>query len=272
MKKKMSKGIQCRVQNSDYHLHVQAIGPIETNRPYGGAGELRAPTEVIEWCNEQTPVYCSAASGKVYYVQMQVLMFDTGKQALLIHGEEFNHPKGMMMGCNPKSPAVKAVVEYAYQTDMMTDAVFDDKVSEITLAQSPMVMEGVEPSDTEKEFIAGHQASHDAMMEDFAKMVETALSDEVIEEASCKECGLPHLSQTLVCQGCESPVCDGCYFTPQDCELCGEETHGGAVVWCNACAGDMEGFHLAEDCEEYCTEDGCLMAKPCNCTQVLEEE
>jgi len=266
MTKKMKMGIQCRVMNSEYHLHVQGIGPIEANRPYGGAWELRAPAKVIEWCNEQSPVYCSAASGKTYYVQMQVLLFDSGKQALLIHGKEFNHPEGLMMGCNPKSPSVKAVVEYAYQIDMLTDAVFNDKVNEITLVQSPMVLEG-----EETEAVSGVEE----VMSDFEGIMSDFLTKVSVTE--CKVCGKDPAEITdgdtiLVCQGCASPVCDGCYFTPQDCEHCDEETHGGAMVWCQACALDEEGYHLQVDCEEYCSLGGCLIPKPCNCTQVLEEE
>jgi len=117
-------GIQARTTHSDYHIHVQAIGEMEMNRPYGGAWELRAPVEVIEWLANQEPVLASGASGHMYYIRMDVLLFDTGAQGLLIHGTEFNHPKGCLMGCNPKSPSVKAVVEYAFQTDMMVPETF----------------------------------------------------------------------------------------------------------------------------------------------------
>ena len=262
----MSKGIQCRVQNSEYHIHVQAIGPMEMNRPYGGAWELRAPPEVVTWCEEQTPIYKSAASNGVYYVEMNVLMFNTGEQALLIHGEEFNHPDGMMIGCNPKSPAVKAVIEYAYQTDMMTNAVFNEKVNAICLAQSPTVTEG-EPAVDEELSAALHP-----LVQHIVKNVNKD-SPFIL---TCNTCGdelygNQGITPNVSCNTCNVSMCEQCYFTPE-CEYCDEEIHEGVMVWCGTCAEEHAGLHVIEDCEEYCTIDGCIMAKPCNCTQVLLTE
>lgn len=250
--KMMSKGIQCRVQNSDYHIHVQAIGPIETNRPYGGAWELRAPNEVIEWCGEQSPVFKSAASNGVYYVRMEVLMFETGAQALLIHGKEFNHPKGLMMGCNPKSPAVKAVIEYAYQIDITSDAVFNDKVSDIVLMDAPVVLE---ETDTQED------GSHD-LAEMIQSMVEKQkeLDDKgkplaALPELTgvCHTCGDKHdgiqakgNGDIVSCFSCGTSMCFDCYYTPQDCEHCQLETHGGVMVWCSDCVHDPEKQHKVE--------------------------
>ena len=250
----MSKGIQCRVQNSDYHIHIQAIGPIETNRPYGGAWELRAPVEVVEWCGEQSPIYKSAASTGIYYVRMDVLMFETGAQALLIHGEEFNHPKGLMMGCNPKSPAVKAVIEYAYQTDLMSDAVFNDKVSEIVLEEAPVMLEETD-TQTMAEALNLFDPSQEA-----DKMVSDSEDD--------FGGGVP-----IKCKTCGGKMD---VVTPAYCALCEKETHGGAtVVWCVDC-NDPVTWHLQHECEAYCplgpNMTGCDMPKPCLCTLDLESD
>jgi translation initiation factor 2 beta subunit (eIF-2beta)/eIF-5 len=271
--KMMDKGIQCRVQNSAFHIHVQAIGPVEMNRPYGGAWELRAPPEVVTWCEEQPPVYKSAASSGTYYVRMEVLMFETGAQALLIHGEEFNHPAGMMMGCNPKSPAVKSVIEYAYQTDMMTDAIFDDNVTDIVLGQESEMPEQ-EPKSLEEDEVYAKTVSEkldDFLNEDdehLASLVKHVAKEQAALDAKvvtseitksidlhislhkCKTCGnvwdgLPELiSDATNCEGCGALMCDGCHFTPDDCELCGKEIHGGAVVWCKDCVTEPMVEHL----------------------------
>jgi hypothetical protein len=289
--KMMDKGIQCRVQNSAFHIHVQAIGPVEMNRPYGGAWELRAPPEVVTWCEEQPPVYKSAASSGTYYVRMEVLMFETGAQALLIHGEEFNHPAGMMMGCNPKSPAVKSVIEYAYQTDMMTDAIFDDNVTDIVLGQEPEMPEQEPKSleechelyaktvseklddflDEDDEHLASlvkHVAKEQAALDAKAKIMKTVYGTDTGEYAAsnlslhkCKTCGhvwgeLPELiAEAVNCEGCNALMCDGCHFTPDDCELCGKEIHGGAVVWCKDCVTEPMVEHLAAECESPQTEE-----------------
>lgn len=301
----MSKGIQCRVQNSDYHIHIQAIGPIETNRPYGGAWELRAPVEVVEWCGEQSPIYKSAASTGIYYVRMDVLMFETGAQALLIHGEEFNHPKGLMMGCNPKSPAVKAVIEYAYQTDLMSDAVFNDKVSEIVLEEAPVMLEetdtqtwdeALKETDTQtmaealKDEMVSSSTKIDMDSDDgfaglgdlFSAMAkQQAELDASVEDqlnlGKCKTCGdKMSVVPVVKCEKCEAKMCEDCYYTPADCALCEKETHGGAMVWCVDCVDYPVAWHHQHECEAYCplgtSETGCDMPKPCNCTDVLESD
>ena len=115
MAKTMTSGIQCRTQHSEYQLHIQAIGPFQSNRDYGWAGELRAPPSVVEWVGEQEATHKSAASPSVYYIPMDLLLFSDDTCAFLIHGDEKNHPKGLVMGVKPDNPAVKDLIDYALQ-------------------------------------------------------------------------------------------------------------------------------------------------------------
>ena len=124
-------GVQVRTTHGEYHIHVQGLGPVEMNRPYGGAWELRAPDEVIEWLGQQNATHFSGASDAVYYVKMDVVQFDNDTQALLIHGTEMNHPEGLLMGCDAKSQSVKNVIEFAYQTDCMRNMVYAEKSEDV---------------------------------------------------------------------------------------------------------------------------------------------
>ena len=115
MANKMVQGIQVRTQGGDYQLHIQAAGPLVVNRDYGWAGELRAPQTVIDWVQEQEPTHQSQASESMYYIRVDVLVFSDGGAALLIHGEEANHPKGMILGCSTENHNVKQLTDFAFQ-------------------------------------------------------------------------------------------------------------------------------------------------------------
>tara|TARA_Y100000004_G_scaffold130783_1_gene147476 strand:+ start:1910 stop:2446 length:537 start_codon:yes stop_codon:yes gene_type:complete len=145
MMKNKVDGVQVRTTHGEYHIHVQGLGPVEMNRPYGGAWELRANDDIVEWLSTQTPTHLSGASGERFYVKMDVVQFDNGTQALLIHGAEWNHPDGLLMGCDAKSPSVKQVIEFAYQTDVMRHMVYADKsedVVDVENSEHAAVLEG----------------------------------------------------------------------------------------------------------------------------------
>ena len=109
--------MQARTKHGQYQIHVQVLGQIEVNRNYGYASELRAPTEVVEWLNQQEPTLTSGASAGTFYVQMDAVEFDDNTNALLIHGEPLNHDEGCLLGVDPNSPVVMQLFDYARQAE-----------------------------------------------------------------------------------------------------------------------------------------------------------
>ena len=108
--------MQVRTEHGEQQMHIQILGSIEVNRNYGYASELRAPSEVISWLKQQTPLLKSGASEGIYYIEMQAVVFDDNTNALLIHGEPLNHEHGLLLGVNP-TPTITQVFDYATQAE-----------------------------------------------------------------------------------------------------------------------------------------------------------
>ena len=64
--------LQVRTKFGHRTLHIQGIGPIQVNRDYGMAMDLRAPDEIVEWLTEQQPKQRSAASKEDLYIELIV--------------------------------------------------------------------------------------------------------------------------------------------------------------------------------------------------------
>ena len=110
--------LQVRCQFDANRLHIQGIGEPTVNRKYGLALELRAPTDLTNWLNDQEPTLMSPASGSQLYTQLEMLQYiehDNTVQ-LLIHGAELNHPKGAMLDISAESPAVQTLITFVRES------------------------------------------------------------------------------------------------------------------------------------------------------------
>ena len=88
------------------------------NRKYGLAIELRAPSDLTAWLNDQTPTHKSPASGSMLYIPISLYHYVEHEETvqLLINGEELNHPSGAMLDVSQESPAVETLVQFVKES------------------------------------------------------------------------------------------------------------------------------------------------------------
>ena len=110
--------LQVRCQYDNNRIHIQGVGEPIVNRKYGIALELRAPTDLTEWLNDQTPTNKSPASGSLLYIPLQMYHYIEHDDVVqfLIKGTELNHPSGAMLDVSMESPAVETVVAFIKDT------------------------------------------------------------------------------------------------------------------------------------------------------------
>lgn len=127
--------LQVRTKFGHRILHIQGIGPIQVNREYGMAMDLRAPDDVVEWLSEQVPHQKSAASAEDYYVELIVRKYDVETkdttvddagnshdgvyQFYIIGDEQLNWGEGAILDCNVQSYPVMSVIDFANQCDLV---------------------------------------------------------------------------------------------------------------------------------------------------------
>ena len=102
-------------------LHIQGVGP-SVNRKYGIALELRAPKELTAWLSEQTPSEQSPASKETLYAPMELWQYPGDEEnqfQFLIRGSELNHPNGAMLNMKNQSDAVKTLVDWAQNAELV---------------------------------------------------------------------------------------------------------------------------------------------------------
>ena len=116
--------LQVRTKFGHRTLHIQGIGPIQVNRDYGMAMDLRAPDEIVEWLTEQQPKQRSAASKEDLYIELIVRKYPgEGEkevyQFYIVGDEQLNWRDGAILDCNVKSLPVMSVIDFANQCDLL---------------------------------------------------------------------------------------------------------------------------------------------------------
>ena len=117
--------LQVRTKFGHRTLHIQGIGPIQVNREYGMAMDLRAPDEIVEWLSEQQPKQRSAASKEDLYVDLIVRKYpgegesEGPYQFYIVGDEQLNWRDGAILDCNVKSFPVMSVIDFANQCDLV---------------------------------------------------------------------------------------------------------------------------------------------------------
>ncbi len=117
--------LQVRTKFGHRTLHIQGIGPVQVNREYGLAMDLRAPDDVVDWLSDQEPKQKSAASAEDYYVELIVRKYavegeDEGVYQFYIVGDEqLNWDMGAILDCNIQSFPVMSVIDFANQCDLV---------------------------------------------------------------------------------------------------------------------------------------------------------
>lgn len=85
-------GLQVR-KSGNNSLHVQGKGVV-TNRSYGVAVDLSAPSDLVEWLSAQQHTVLSLVSPGKYYVPIQARMYDNGVVHVQVAGSSYNRPYG----------------------------------------------------------------------------------------------------------------------------------------------------------------------------------
>ena len=112
--------MQVRVKSKQHSMHIQGVDPsIQMNREYGMAFELSAARSIIKWLGNQTPTHYSPASGDLLYIEYSIAKYNDDVYQMLIEGEEFNHPSGVMLDMNMESPICKNIVEFAKKSGLL---------------------------------------------------------------------------------------------------------------------------------------------------------
>ena len=104
--------LQVRTKFGHRILHIQGIGPVQVNREYGMALDLRAPDDVVEWLSDDVET-------KDTTVDDAGNSHDGVYQFYIIGDEQLNWGEGAILDCNVQSYPVMSVIDFANQCDLV---------------------------------------------------------------------------------------------------------------------------------------------------------